>query len=58
MKIKSNGGNISGVTFWGMADDVSWLSEHSPLLFTRIREPKKGYYQLLQTYLDEGYTVK
>ena len=57
LEIKSSGGNLTGITFWGMADNVSWLKEYSPLLFTKIREPKKGYYQVLQTYLDEGYTV-
>ena len=58
LKIKSNGGNITGITFWGMGDSASWLKEHSPLLFERAGEPKDSYYQVLQAYLDAGYTVK
>ena len=33
LRIKSSGGKITGVTFWGMGDSASWLKEHSPLLF-------------------------
>jgi endo-1,4-beta-xylanase len=58
LKIKSNGGNITGITFWGMGDSASWLKEHSPLLFERAGEPKDSYYQVLQAYLDAGYTME
>jgi len=40
---------ITGVTFWGIADDNTWLSEFSsgrkdfPLLFDNSHNPKKAY---------------
>jgi endo-1,4-beta-xylanase len=40
---------LTGVTFWGIADDNTWLSEFSsgrkdfPLLFDTSHEPKKAY---------------
>ena len=44
---------ISGVTFWGIADDNTWLSEFSsgrkdfPLLFDVKHEPKKAFYSVM-----------
>jgi endo-1,4-beta-xylanase len=41
--------SITGVTFWGIADDNTWLSEFSsgrkdfPLLFDDSHQPKKAY---------------
>jgi endo-1,4-beta-xylanase len=41
---------ITGVTFWGIADDNTWLSEFSsgrkdfPMLFNAKHEPKKAFY--------------
>ena len=45
--------NITGVTFWGLGDDMSWLSafrkERSyPLLFDGKLRPKKAYYAVLE----------
>ena len=44
---------ISGVTFWGVADDNTWLSELSsgrkdfPLLFDTQHQPKKAFYAVM-----------
>lgn len=44
---------ISGVTFWGVADDNTWLSEFSsgrkdfPMLFDTRHEPKKAFYAVM-----------
>jgi endo-1,4-beta-xylanase len=41
---------ITGVTFWGIADDNTWLSEFSsgrtdfPLLFDTNHEPKPAFF--------------
>ena len=43
---------ITSVTFWGVADDNTWLSEFSsgrqdfPLLFDVNHQPKKAYYRV------------
>jgi endo-1,4-beta-xylanase len=42
-------GVVTSVTFWGIADDNTWLSEFSsgrqdfPLLFDTMHMPKKAY---------------
>lgn len=44
---------ITGVTFWGIADDNTWLSEFSsgrkdfPLLFDVNHQPKPAYYSVV-----------
>jgi endo-1,4-beta-xylanase len=44
---------ITGVTFWGIADDNTWLSEFSsgrkdfPLLFDEKHEPKPAFEQVM-----------
>ncbi len=46
-------GVITGVTFWGIADDNTWLSEFSsgrkdfPLLFDTNHQAKKSYYAVV-----------
>ena len=54
IKIKTAGGKITGVTFWGISDDVSWVKENNPLLFSRFNTPKSSYYKVLQAYTDAG----
>ncbi|MBE5875421.1 MAG: 1,4-beta-xylanase [Lachnospiraceae bacterium] len=54
IKIKKAGGKITGVTFWGISDDVSWVKENNPLLFSRFNTPKSSYYKVLQAYTDAG----
>lgn len=44
---------VTGVTFWGVADDNTWLSEFSsgrkdfPLLFDMEHEPKKAFHAVM-----------
>jgi endo-1,4-beta-xylanase len=46
---RKHAGTITSVTFWGIADDNTWLSEFSsgrkdfPLLFDTAHKPKKAY---------------
>jgi endo-1,4-beta-xylanase len=46
---RRNADKIQNVTFWGIADDNTWLSEFSsgrpdhPLLFDRKLKPKKAF---------------
>ncbi len=48
LDLKNKGYNISSVTFWGIADHLSWRSDKYPLLFDRSLNPKKSYYGVLQ----------
>ncbi len=52
LEIAQSGGAITGLTFFGTSDSVSWLREYSPLMFTCPGRAKDVYYMVLQTYLD------
>jgi len=45
---KKAGGNITGITFWGLYDSVSWRASGQPLLFTGIDQPKPAYYSVIE----------
>ena len=51
---KKAGGNITGITLWGLYDAVSWRKEESPLLYDKnMNDPKKSLYAVFaasQTY--------
>lgn len=55
---KKAGGAITGITYWGLADNVSWRESQSPLLFSLPSRPKASYYQVLQAYVDAGYSIE
>ena len=57
LKIKKEGGAITGLTYWGVGDNVSWRPGENALLFTTIDKPKKGYFEVLRAYTDAGFTV-
>lgn len=46
------GGNISGITFWGLYDSVSWRASGKPLLFTDIDQPKEAFYSVIKAALN------
>lgn len=48
---KQAGANITGITWWGLSDDVSWRTDH-PLLFSTLNSPKASYYRTLDAYKD------
>ncbi|MGB8452056.1 MAG: endo-1,4-beta-xylanase [Anaerocolumna sp.] len=58
LALKNAGGNITGTTWWGLYDSVSWRSSSSPLLFSNLTTPKTSYYSALQAYMDAGYSVQ
>ncbi len=57
---KKNGkANITAVTVWNLLDTDSWLTNFRretsyPLLFDKDSQPKKSYYSVLKTVLDEA----
>lgn len=58
LSLKKSGGNITGITWWGLYDGVSWRSSSNPLLFSNLTTPKASYNSALKAYTDAGYTVQ
>ncbi len=54
LELKLAGGNIHGITVWGLADMYSWKKENKPLLYTTLTTPKNAYYKVLEAYVDMG----
>lgn len=57
LTIKKNGGNITGITFWGISDDVTWIKGETPLLFSTLGVAKPAYNSVLSAYEDAGYGI-
>ncbi len=47
--------NVSGITFWGFSDFLSWRRDRSPVLFDKNNNPKLAYYGALQDRAKAGY---
>jgi len=58
LSLKKAGGNITGITWWGLYDSVSWRASQNPLLFSNLTTPKASYYSALRAYTDAGYTIQ
>lgn len=50
-EVKNAGARITGITWWGLSDDVSWRDDN-PLLFSSLNYPKASYYRALDAYTD------
>ena len=57
LRIKKNGGNITGITHWGISDDVTWIKGEKPLLFSTLGVAKDAYYRVLAAYKDAGFGI-
>lgn len=51
-EVKKAGGKITGITWWGLSDDLSWRKGDNPLLFSTLYYPKASYYRTLNAYTD------
>ena len=51
-ELKKNGANITGVTYWGLSDKVTWINNATPLIFSDLGTPKEAYNKVLQAYTD------
>jgi endo-1,4-beta-xylanase len=49
---KKNGGKITGVTWWGLSDQTTWISNSAPLLFSRPGVTKQSYNKVIQAYTE------
>ncbi|MCI9538808.1 MAG: RICIN domain-containing protein [Eubacterium sp.] len=47
---------MTGLTWWGISDHVTWIKGEKPLLFSYLNVPKSSYYNVLQAYKDAGFT--
>ncbi len=52
LNIKKSGGNITGLTWWGISDQVTWIQGQRPLIFSSLDIPKSAYYNVIQAYKD------
>ncbi|MBO4458913.1 MAG: endo-1,4-beta-xylanase [Butyrivibrio sp.] len=50
--VKKNGGNITGITWWGLSDQTTWINNSKPLLFSSPGNPKQAYNKVIQAYTD------
>lgn len=57
LSLKKAGGNITGITLWGLHDGMSWRSSQSPLLYSNLTTPKQAYNSVLKAFTDAGYHV-
>lgn len=55
LKIKKSGGNITGLTWWGLSDQVTWIKGERPLIFSSLNVPKSAYYRVIQAYNEAGF---
>ncbi|SDB23538.1 endo-1,4-beta-xylanase [Pseudobutyrivibrio sp. YE44] len=49
---KKNGGKITGITWWGLSDQTTWINNSKPLLFSTPGNPKQSYYKAIQAYTE------
>lgn len=47
--------NVSAITYWGFADNLSWRRDRSPMLFDQNLVPKYAYYGAMQDYQNAGF---
>jgi endo-1,4-beta-xylanase len=52
---KAGNTNVSGITFWGFADQLSWRRDRSPLLYDGNLVPKYSYYGARLDRVNAGY---
>ncbi|SFC40021.1 endo-1,4-beta-xylanase [Butyrivibrio sp. YAB3001] len=49
---KKNGGKITGITWWGLSDQTTWINNSAPLLFSKPGQPKQAYNKVIQAYTE------
>ena len=51
-KAKKNGGKITSITWWGLSDQTTWISNSAPLLFSRPGQAKQSYNSVIKAYTE------
>ena len=57
LSAKKAGGNITGITWWGLHDGATWRGGDNPLLFSSLGVKKPSYYSVLDAYFEAGYKI-
>ena len=57
LSAKKAGGNITGITWWGLHDGASWRRGENPLLFSSLGVKKQSYTTTLEAYFEAGYGI-
>lgn len=57
LALKKNGGNITGITIWGLSDDVTWIRGEKPLFFSTLGNAKYSYTRMIEAYKNAGFSV-
>ncbi len=47
---RKNGGKITSITWWGLSDQVTWINNAKPLLFSTPTSPKQAYYSVIDSF--------
>lgn len=47
---RKNGGKITGITWWGLSDQTTWIKNAKPLLFSAPGVPKSAYYSVINSF--------
>ncbi|MBQ8798463.1 MAG: endo-1,4-beta-xylanase [Lachnospiraceae bacterium] len=52
--LKKGGAKITGITWWGLSDQVTWIANASPLLFSSTGNAKYAYTRAIEAYTKSG----
>ncbi|WP_049945778.1 endo-1,4-beta-xylanase [Butyrivibrio sp. LC3010] len=50
--LKKNGGKITSITWWGLSDQVTWIDNAKPLLFSTPTTKKPAFDKVIQAYTE------
>ena len=55
--LKKGGAKITGITWWGLSDRVTWIANASPLLFSSNGNAKYAYTRAIEAYKNAGFSA-
>lgn len=55
LEVKEQGGNITGITYWGPSDLSSWRGTQKPLLFSSPNTKKPAYDKVMQAFKESSF---
>ena len=55
--LKKGGAKITGITWWGLSDQVTWIANASPLLFSSNGNAKYAYTRAIEAYKNAGFSA-
>lgn len=55
--LKKGGAKITGITWWGLSDRVTWIANSAPLLFSSNGNAKYAYTRAIEAYNNAGFSA-